>query len=129
MEHGTWRTLSCLSLGGIAISREKKLPPALENYLKQNSEVSDVYLHLDNDVAGRRAPVQISRILENKYNVVLEYPAFGKDVNDESQNGKKTEEKSEEIVIYSVSEIRKALEALSDERIIRILIEEKEDAR
>ncbi len=45
------------------------------------------------------------------------------------KNGKKTEEKSEEIVIYSVSEIRKALEALSDERIIRILIEEKEDAR
>ncbi len=88
LEHGTWRTLSCLSLGGIAISREKKLPPALENYLKQNSEVSDVYLHLDNDAAGRRAAVQISRILENKYNVVLEYPAFGKDVNDELQKRK-----------------------------------------
>ena len=61
-----WRRHNLLSLAGVYQPKKKieesKLPVALTRFLEDHPHVKTVYLHLDNDTAGRLAPRQ-SRLL------------------------------------------------------------------
>jgi hypothetical protein len=74
-----------LSLGGVNLPKkdnEFKMPLAIEGFLSQHREIEKVYLHLDNDVAGRFASDAIIGILADKFACTDEPPKSGKDYND-----------------------------------------------
>lgn len=78
-EGGDWNEINCLSLGGVHAGKNI---PSLTNFLmKYQPEI--IVLHLDNDTAGHTAVKTIQEKLTPKYIVRAEYPACGKDVNDE----------------------------------------------
>ena len=78
-----WKKEQLLSLGGVVQKRtEKTLPAALEHFLSGHPETKTVFLHLDNDEAGRRATLDISERLQGPYEVLDAAPRGGKDVND-----------------------------------------------
>ena len=78
-----WQREHLLSLGGVAKNRtEKSLPVALEHFLSVNPETQTIFLHLDNDEAGRKATLDISGKLQGAYEVLDAAPKGGKDVND-----------------------------------------------
>ena len=72
-----------LSLGGVYRSRrENTLPAALGQYLREHPSTGTVFLHLDNDEAGRSAAEDITRCLAGRCIVVNQPPGRGKDVNE-----------------------------------------------
>ena len=78
-----WQKEQLLSLGGVVQKRtEKTLPAALEHFLSGHPETKKVFLHLDNDEAGRRAVLDITEKLQGPYEVLDAAPRGGKDVND-----------------------------------------------
>jgi hypothetical protein len=81
-----WRQENYLSLAGIykpkEIIEESTPPTALMQYLKDFTQIDDIVLHLDNDMAGRLAAKTIQTILPSPYTVSDEPPKRGKDVND-----------------------------------------------
>ena len=78
-----WQKEQLLSLGGVAKNRtEKTLPVALEQFLSGHPETKTVFLHLDNDEAGRKATLDITEKLQGPYKVLDAAPSKGKDVND-----------------------------------------------
>ena len=83
LKHRSWREDTCLSLGGVAVTKEQKLLPALKYYLDTHGQTRTVTLHLDNDDAGKKAAAQMWELLKSDYDVVLDYPKYGKDMNDE----------------------------------------------
>ena len=74
-----WLKETYLSVGGIG---GKAVPLALEQFLKDHSDISHVYLHLDNDGPGRTATKNITEILKSQYVVKDIPPPEGKDFND-----------------------------------------------
>ncbi len=86
LEGKDWKGMNLVSLSGVYSPKkdltESKVPVTLANFLNNHSEVSKVILHLDNDIAGRKATQGITLALPNKYEVVDEPPANGKDIND-----------------------------------------------
>lgn len=86
MRTGEWRPEPMLSLGGVYApstnNKQSKLPIALENMTQNQTQINTIALHLDNDYAGRSATRSISEQLGNKYIVLDEPPAYGKDCND-----------------------------------------------
>ena len=81
-----WRGLNYLSLGGVFMPREDitetPLPLALEQYLKEHPDIHNIVLCLDNDEVGQQAAQAIIAILKDRYSVVNQPPARGKDYND-----------------------------------------------
>ena len=81
-----WTQFNLISLAGVYKSKENladsKVPSALKQFLKMNSEVRKIYLHLDNDFAGRNASRAICYKLSDEYEVVDNPVPKGKDVND-----------------------------------------------
>ena len=81
-----WKQFNLISLAGVYKSKENladsKVPSALKQFLKMNSEVRKIYLHLDNDFAGRNASRAICYKLSDEYEVVDNPVPKGKDVND-----------------------------------------------
>lgn len=81
-----WRKDSCLSLAGIYKPKqdigESTPPVALMQYLKDFLQISEIALHLDNDLAGRLASKTIQTIVPPHYTVSDEPPERGKDYND-----------------------------------------------
>ena len=75
-----------VSLGGVyAPSTHKpgiKIPAALDNYLQNNTGITTVALHLDNDNVGRGAALSIAEQLNDRYLVRNEPPPLTKDCND-----------------------------------------------
>lgn len=74
-----------LSLSGVYQPNdpgEMKIPIALEHFLKQHTNTQKIYLHLDNDKAGRSSAQAIATALKDKYQVIDCHPVTGKDVND-----------------------------------------------
>ncbi len=61
---------------------ESKLPVALPRFLEENPHVKTVYLHLDNDTAGRLAAQAIQTVIPREDEVKNRPPSKGKDVND-----------------------------------------------
>lgn len=54
----------------------------MEHFLSGHPETKTVFLHLDNDEAGRRATLDITEKLQGPYEVLDAAPRGGKDVND-----------------------------------------------
>ena len=78
-----WQAYPLLSLAGVYQSkRENVVPVALQQFLSANSETKCIHLHLDNDTVGRGAAAGIKAALEEKYTILDEPPACGKDMND-----------------------------------------------
>ncbi len=75
-----------LSLAGVYSPSKKledsKIPLALAYYLNQKPNIKKIYLHLDNDVAGRNSSEALAYVLKNKYVVIDDPPKNGKDYND-----------------------------------------------
>lgn len=72
---GTYDTVDRLSLGGVSSL-------GLERYLKDNPNIKNVVLCLDNDEAGRNATVRIREKLSGQYNL-SSYPPKHKDFNED----------------------------------------------
>lgn len=73
-----------------------KIPLAVDSFLKKNRYIKRIFLHLDNDDAGRRATEYLKNILKTNYEVIDGKPFYGKDWNDFlkeliNQNSKKKE--------------------------------------
>ena len=98
MYHKDWRKIAYLSLAGVfASKRANVVPVALEQFLKDHSQITKVVLHLDNDRVGRQAAESIMGGLDKKYTILNRPPRAGKDVNDYlrmeivNRNGKERE--------------------------------------
>lgn len=81
-----WRQFNLVSLAGVYSPKQKiedsKVPVTLSRLLEKGKTIRRIVLHLDNDVAGRKATKALQTILPKEYEVVDEPPAYGKDVND-----------------------------------------------
>ena len=82
-----YRSKNLLSLAGVYQPKsnleDSNIPLALNYYLNQHPKIKKVYLHLDNDEAGRRATNALLCLLQKfKYEVFDEPPKFGKDFNE-----------------------------------------------
>lgn len=77
-----WTKEAYLSLGGVAVNG-KTLPMQLKHFLDGNKLISTIYLHLDNDDAGKQASETLKKHLESNYQVIVHFPVLGKDVNDD----------------------------------------------
>ena len=86
LEDKKWYNESLLSLAGVYKPAKKleesKIPLALNYYLNQHQNVKKIYLHLDNDKAGRESTEAIKFLLSNRYEVIDNPVPIGKDVND-----------------------------------------------
>ncbi len=86
MNNKEWYNCNLLSLAGVYQPAKKiddsKLPLALNYYLNQHQNIKKIYLHLDNDSAGRLATMALKTILPKQYEVIDDPPKIGKDFND-----------------------------------------------
>ena len=89
MYHKDWRKIAYLSLAGVfASKRANVVPVALEQFLKDHSQITKVVLHAAESIMGG---------LDKKYTVLNRPPRAGKDVNDYlrmeivNRNGKERE--------------------------------------
>ena len=81
-----WRQFNLVSLAGVYSPKQKigdsKVPVTVRNLLEKDKSIKRIILHLDNDIAGRKATKALQTILSDKYEVVDDPPKCGKDVND-----------------------------------------------
>jgi len=81
-----WNHENYLSLSGVAMIgrdiQETELPIALENFLMNNKQVTQIYLHLDNDRAGYETSEKINFHLGDRYEIIDQRPRYYKDVNE-----------------------------------------------
>lgn len=81
-----WRNLNLVSLAGVYSPKKdiesSKVPIALDNFLSKHQETEKIFLHLDNDIAGRNATKAMQFLLSDKYEVIDSPPHSGKDFND-----------------------------------------------
>lgn len=81
-----WQQFNLVSLAGVYSPKQKiedsKVPITLSRLLEKDKTIRRIVLHLDNDVAGRKATKALQTILPKEYEVVDEPPVYGKDVND-----------------------------------------------
>lgn len=86
MKNGDFHNENLLSLAGVSISKnnekENKIPNAIKNFLNENSNIKEIFLHLDNDEVGRNATEKYKKILEKEYKIFDRPPPSGKDCND-----------------------------------------------
>ena len=86
LEGKDWRQFNLVSLAGVYSPKQKiedsKVPVTLGRLLEKNKTLRRIVLHLDNDIAGRKATKALQTILSDKYEVVDDPPQYGKDVND-----------------------------------------------
>ena len=86
MENKEWYNDNLLSLAGVYQPAKKidesKIPLALNYYLNQNQSIKKIYLHFDNDSAGRIATMALKTVLPKQYEVIDDPPKIGKDFND-----------------------------------------------
>ena len=81
-----WYEENLLSLGGIYKAtysdNDIKIPLAVKNFLEKNKDIRKIYLHFDNDLAGRNATISFQKVLKKNYEVIDDPPKSGKDFND-----------------------------------------------
>ena len=86
LEGKDWRQYNLVSLAGVYSPKQKikdsKVPVTLSRLLEQDKTIRRIVLHLDNDIAGRKATKALQTILSDNYEVVDDPPQYGKDVND-----------------------------------------------
>lgn len=79
-----WQREHLLSLAGVyQTKRADVVPLALEQFLGDHDGINTLYLHLDNDDAGRRAAKAIRTGIGFRCQVLDEPPKIGKDMNDQ----------------------------------------------
>lgn len=61
---------------------DTEIPIALDSFL-ENNDIHSIYLHLDNDKAGKDTVLKIEYHLENKYEIIDHSPKEYKDINEE----------------------------------------------
>ena len=76
-----WSKDAYLSLGGVSVNAQE-LPMPLSYFLEMHKDINTIYLHLDNDEAGKKATGNLINQLYNKYRVIVQMPVLGKDIND-----------------------------------------------
>ena len=81
-----WHKENMISLAGVykqsKVTEDIKIPIAIQEFLKKNPNVNEIYLHLDNDEVGRNASNAIQKVLSKDYKVFDRPPPIGKDCND-----------------------------------------------
>ena len=81
-----WDEENLISLAGIYQPSKdilnSKIPKTISNYLRNNKNISTIYLHFDNDEAGRLATKSLLLCLSDSYKVIDEPIKIGKDFND-----------------------------------------------
>lgn len=82
MEEQDWKNEAYLSLAGVH-SKCIKMPVSVEHFLKNNEQIKTICLHFDNDEIGKEATANLAKILQGKYEVIVQSPKQGKDINDE----------------------------------------------
>ena len=86
LEGKNWRQYNLISLAGVYSPKQNigdsKVPVTVRNLLEKDKSIKRIVLHLDNDIAGRKATKALQTILSDKYEVVDDPPKCGKDVND-----------------------------------------------
>lgn len=61
---------------------DSKVPIAIQNYLQKHPEITQIYLCLDNDEAGRNASKALQNVLPKKYEIIDKPPKKYKDYNE-----------------------------------------------
>lgn len=86
LKNEPWYEENLLSLAGIYKPAKKieesKVPSTLSNYLEKNPNTNTIFVHFDNDIAGRLATKVIQNRLSDSYKIIDEPPENGKDFND-----------------------------------------------
>ena len=86
LEGKNWRQFNLISLAGVYSPKQNigdsKVPVTVRNLLEKDKSIKRIILHLDNDIAGRKATKALQTILQDEYEVVDDPPMYGKDVND-----------------------------------------------
>ena len=81
-----YKTANLLSLSGVYQPKkelaESRIPIALTTFLNAHPQIKTIYLHLDNDKAGRLCTAALQELLQKDYKIVDAPPPVGKDVND-----------------------------------------------
>ena len=81
-----WDEENLLSLAGIySPSKDilnSKIPKTVSTFLKSNSNIDTIYIHFDNDNAGRIATEALINSFSASYKVINDPPKSGKDYND-----------------------------------------------
>lgn len=81
-----WNEENLLSLAGVYNPGKDVLhstvPTTVTTFLKNNSNIDTIFLHFDNDEAGRIAAKAIQISLSGSYKIIDEPPKKGKDFND-----------------------------------------------
>lgn len=85
-EGGDYQSENLLSLSGVYQPKKEleqsKIPVALTVFLKANPQIKTIFLHLDNNKAGRLCTVALKELLQKDYKIVDFPPPTGKDFND-----------------------------------------------
>ena len=86
LEGKNWRQFNLISLAGVYSPKQNigdsKVPVTVRKLLEKDKSIKRIILHLDNDIAGRKATKALQTILSDRYEVVDDPPKCGKDVND-----------------------------------------------
>ena len=86
LNNSNWYEETLIALSGIYQPsdniNESKIPIAVAHYLEKNPNVNTIYLHLDNDSAGRNATRALKIKLGDKYKIIDDPPMIEKDYND-----------------------------------------------
>ena len=81
-----WDEENLLSLAGIYNPGKdilnSKVPKTVYTFLKNNSNVDTIYIHFDNDTAGRIATEALINSFSDSYKIINDPPKSGKDFND-----------------------------------------------
>lgn len=81
-----WDEENLLSLAGIYSPGKdilnSKIPKTVSTFLKNNSNIDTIYIHFDNDNAGRIATEALINSFSDSYKVINDPPKSGKDYND-----------------------------------------------
>ena len=81
-----WDEENLLSLAGIYSPGKdvlnSKVPKTVSNFLKNNSNIDTIFIHFDNDLAGRIAAEALQNSFSGSYKVINDPPKIGKDYND-----------------------------------------------
>lgn len=73
-------SISGATLIGKSIA-DSTIPVALETFLNEH-DINKIYLHFDNDRAGKETALKIQFHLEGKYEIIEQIPYAGKDFNE-----------------------------------------------
>lgn len=86
IEGKDWKRFNLISMSGVyspsGKNKKNNIPIVLKKYLNSNKNINKIFIHFDNDIAGRKATKVLMAELSKMYEVVSIPPMRGKDFND-----------------------------------------------